>query len=662
MKTQFILVILVIIMLMYTLSSCATTKIENSSESEKSNEITRLLYDETLSGIFNEMPGVISDAPTSGISNATSSGISNAISSKTSSTISENGGITDMLLPIKFWAGKNKGILNDPLEEEILNEWTSDGVSYKEVYFTSRKVSGGTVRVYAIYGAPESETNLPTVLHIHGGGQTVSQDWIKYWANRGYACLSIDWGGRWSTNPSRTQYTKYPESLIYANHEKANHNIATPNAEDNCWYEWTYICRRALSYLSAQKQVNHDKIGIYGISMGGTLCWIVAGSDSRVKAVVPIYGAGYEYDYRRYPLYGTGSQDPTTYIPSVDTKRFLIYDTPEAYAPYIKAPLLYLSASNDFHGNMDWVCKTYDSLPAKTIHSISFGPGFNHHIYKEQENNLPLWMDLYLKEKNMAYPENPKIIIQKNKLNKPEILLNTDDSTSIKSIEIYYGLETIDAFNRYWQLVKPINEGNGNYSVSVDVMDTTKYLFAYASVLYANGFHLSTTVALVKPNDIGCTKAAAKKSNIVYSSSEGIDGWACDSIGTDPIPPETLPLKIGNEKDLGMTINKSGVSPWTYRLNDPRFAAPSNDSKLKFNFKALYTSTIKIKMHNTAYIDSTPYAFSTEISNLNSSFTINLSELKNDSGKTIGSWSLIPVLEIVKMNSNIILTGIEWVE
>jgi hypothetical protein len=223
-------------------------------------------------------------------------------------------------------------------------------------------------------------------------------------------------------------------------------------------------------------------------------------------------------------------------------------------------------------------------------------------------------------------------------------------------------LETIDAFNRYWQLIKPICKGNGNYSACVDVMDTSKYLFAYASVLYTNGFHLSTTVALVRPADIGCIEAAAKKSNIIYSAEEGLIGWACDSIGTDPIPPETLPLRVGCEKNQGMTINKIGVTPWTYRLNDPRFTAPTDASKLKFSFKTDEENTITIKMHNTAYNNSTPYYVTKEISSLAGSFLIELDELKNESNETINEWNRIPVLEIQGMNAGIILTGIEWIE
>jgi hypothetical protein len=36
----------------------------------------------------------------------------------------------------------------------------------------------------------------PGVLHLHGGGQRAFLHEVEFYAKRGYACLSINWGGR----------------------------------------------------------------------------------------------------------------------------------------------------------------------------------------------------------------------------------------------------------------------------------------------------------------------------------------------------------------------------------------------------------------------------------------------------------------------------------
>ena len=57
--------------------------------------------------------------------------------------------------------------------------------------------------------------------------------------------------------------------------------------------------RRALTLLSYHPKVDRERLGIFGVSVGGTLCWLVAATDERVKTSVPIYGCGYNYDQKK---------------------------------------------------------------------------------------------------------------------------------------------------------------------------------------------------------------------------------------------------------------------------------------------------------------------------------------------------------------------------
>ena len=54
----------------------------------------------------------------------------------------------------------------------------------------------------AIYGFPEGKKEkLPAVMHIHGGGQRAFLHEMKLLVERGYAALSVNWGGSGTGKP-----------------------------------------------------------------------------------------------------------------------------------------------------------------------------------------------------------------------------------------------------------------------------------------------------------------------------------------------------------------------------------------------------------------------------------------------------------------------------
>ncbi|PYI89092.1 MAG: hypothetical protein DME26_01960, partial [Verrucomicrobia bacterium] len=95
------------------------------------------------------------------------------------------------------------------------------------------------------------------------------------------------------------------------------------------WFHWALAGRRALTLLARNPAVDRNRLGIFGISVGGTLCWLVAGADARVKTAIPIYGYGYNVDRRKAVFGLVRSDDQLIYQEAL---------APEAYAPYIKCP------------------------------------------------------------------------------------------------------------------------------------------------------------------------------------------------------------------------------------------------------------------------------------------------------------------------------------
>jgi dienelactone hydrolase len=244
--------------------------------------------------------------------------------------------------PAEVWAGYDPR--QEPLEVEVKRRWSGRGADWSEFYFTGMTYEGSKVRIYAIYAAHTGGKNLPAVLHVHGGGQTVSPGWLRFWTGRGYAALTFNWGGEW---PARTEFARWGK-LRQGNHREcgAMAEATQPTVRASSWYLWTRVSRRALTALEQQPEVDPQRLGVFGVSMGGSIVWPLAAMDYRVKAACAIYGAGWTTypDELRAP-------DPRAGDPA--TRLWRAAMEPESYAALVRCSILFLSTTNDHHGKMD---------------------------------------------------------------------------------------------------------------------------------------------------------------------------------------------------------------------------------------------------------------------------------------------------------------------
>jgi dienelactone hydrolase len=418
--------------------------------------------------------------------------------------------------PLEVWEGYDPDTL--PLEVEPLKSWTEDEAHFEKLRFTSQISDGVKVRVFALRGAPASgERSLPGILHIHGGGQTASLDWVRFWCKRGYVAVTYDFCGPWA---NRSEVTDWG-TLKHCNMAEAHGGYQVdPTPRSSSWYHWTVAARRALSLLAEHPQVARDRLGIFGISVGGTLCWMVAGSDHRVKAAVPIYGCGYNLDGRRQ-RFGFPELTPAQAL-------FQRAMSSEAHAPYIRCPVLFLDATNDFHG---WMDAAYATLGAVSgTHRQAFTPRYNHHIASPQGADLPAWMDLHLKGKG-ALPKSPRLSISLG--DDGVCLAQVDaDSEQVKSVEIFYALGDKPPPSRFWRR----SNAKAN-TAPLPVVDTWDDLRAFASVEYASGWSLSTNLAHVVPAQLGPARPSLAVGQGV-DATMAVDSWYYATAATDPLSPK----------------------------------------------------------------------------------------------------------------------------
>jgi dipeptidyl aminopeptidase/acylaminoacyl peptidase len=126
---------------------------------------------------------------------------------------------------------------------------------------------GRFVRVEAFHA--QGEGQLPAVIILHGasglGDGTLFYPQAKALAERGISAFVVHY---FDGLPSRR-------------------NAASPGLHD----KRELIVTEALNYLESQPYVDRDRIGVFGLSLGGFQALSLASKDERIQAVVDVIGA-----------------------------------------------------------------------------------------------------------------------------------------------------------------------------------------------------------------------------------------------------------------------------------------------------------------------------------------------------------------------------------
>jgi dienelactone hydrolase len=525
----------------------------------------------------------------------------------------------------------------EPLEIEVTKRWAEHGSKLTELTFTGMTHEGSKVRVYALFSIPAGKDHLPGILHVHGGGQTVSPEWLRFWNDRGYAALTFNWGGAW---PNRDKFTDWGK-LTQGNHRDAGAMaMATvPSVRASSWYLWTRISRRALSCLEQQPGVDSARLGIFGVSMGGTIVWPLAAMDRRVKAACAIYGVG----WNTYPD-EVGAPDPKA--GDAATKLWRNTMESESYARLVKCPVLFLSATNDQHGNMDRSFQTLAQVPTEV--RWAFTPRYRHHIAAEQGTNLPLWMDNHLKG-GEPFPKSPVALVRLETDNAPLLVVKPDAIQSIRRVDLFYAVENRNPKNRYWRPAIGRRDERA-WLAELAILDPRQPLYAFANVLYTSGVCLSTNLVSVVPSDLGDARATDRPSLLIDDFARGTDGWVTSSPATDPIPPvpNLMTSAVGPEGKPGLGVARP-IALLTHKLGDPKWRGPKEDSKLQFRVHVRAPKMLRIVMHEKEFaIGWTQYVAEVVLEPAEGWRTITLpaGAFSTDKGVHLKGWGDVKQLEL----------------
>ena len=496
----------------------------------------------------------------------------------------------------------------DALETEVIREWKEDGGVFRHVRYLIGTFKGKPARMGAIYGFPEGAQEKPAVMHIHGGGQRASLNEVKLLVARGYAALSVNWGGSgtgkapfnssdgaqpgdpntdWgAVNPSQLNVPGYSTTLPGPKQffEDREH------PKNNNWYLLTIGCRRGLTFLEQQPEVDAQRLGVHGWSMGGNLTMYVAGTDDRVKAAVPgVGGQGWRWQAHEF-IGGIAQQEPL----KGDVEVFRRTLSFESYAPHIKCPVLHRSGTNDFHGWMDDVYRT-NALIKDQPTRYTFSPHLNHRAIPEVEVAMPLWLDHFLKG-GPALPETPHCeLVLKNADGVPSLRVTPlKHAWPVSRCEIFYSVDP-DPRARFWRSAEVAREGDA-FTAKLPLHALDLPLFAFANVycklpepeslrqLPGHGepvrdLCLSSLLHRAEAKQLGESGliATAKPTALIDDFKHGLRDW--------------YQLNAGN-----LTHQET----WTRKITDPMYRG-HNGAKLKLSLKMPKTNRIAIVLQKNEW-------------------------------------------------------------
>ncbi|SMP72283.1 PhoPQ-activated pathogenicity-related protein [Neorhodopirellula lusitana] len=241
----------------------------------------------------------------------------------------------------------------------------------QSLIYEGENVDGEATEVFAFYASPKTlgmgndGDTYPGIVLIHGGGGTAFADWVWMWANRGYAAIAMDLGGRRSPDP---EFDESGKLKPYAGHKRETRIRLAQGGPvdghpqkfdsiggiiDDDWpYHAAANVMRAHTLIRSFPEVDADRTAVTGISWGGYTTCLAASLDDRFKAAVPVYGCGFLHE-------GESVQKPS--IDRLGDRRaawVAAYD-PGSHLPKCTVPTLWVNGTHDIHYVLDSYAKSY---------------------------------------------------------------------------------------------------------------------------------------------------------------------------------------------------------------------------------------------------------------------------------------------------------------
>ncbi|TWU38890.1 Alpha/beta hydrolase family protein [Novipirellula aureliae] len=323
-------------------------------------------------------------------------------------------------------------------------QWEKTDKAAKEgmtgILYSSIPYNGNPVQVFAYYSAPKGavpEGGWPAVVCIHGGGGTAFDAWVKRWNDHGYAAISMDLEGHLPI--SKTGGDR--RSRLSTDHPGPSRvgvfgDYAKP-IEQQWYYHAVAQVVIANSLLRSFPEVNAEKIGVTGISWGGTLTSTTMGVDNRFKFAIPVYGCGFLPD-------SDGHQGESI-KPGQQTDVVNTNFDGSAYFKNVSIPTLWVNGTNDNHFTMPITQQSSQTVQGPAILRFQLEMSHGHGSGWNPE-------EIYTFADSVVNEGTPLVQFDKPKVVGDQVSVTCTASTKIAKADLLYTTDSTSVWpDRKWR-------------------------------------------------------------------------------------------------------------------------------------------------------------------------------------------------------------------
>lgn len=228
-------------------------------------------------------------------------------------------GDTNESFPVSKYYGYDRAV---PLKDSVrviidTTDFKVLSVSYNSIH--NKKVTG-------LLSIPKNTTTpLPVIILIHGLGDHKTVDYVAFgndlFLKNGFAVLRIDISGH---GDRKGDVFKFDLTGTY---KYWTRNVISQTVFD---------LRRTVDFIESRKELDPQRIGYYGISLGGIIGTVFCGVDDRIKVpVIALAGGQMNLLYEEQAL----SEEAKDFVSIIEPLNFVKQISPR--------PFLMLNAKND---------------------------------------------------------------------------------------------------------------------------------------------------------------------------------------------------------------------------------------------------------------------------------------------------------------------------
>jgi dienelactone hydrolase len=329
--------------------------------------------------------------------------------------------------------------------------------------------------VYGIMAYPQAVGVYPGIMMYHGGGGTAESllGQVQSYAALGYVTLAIDEPGIASITGSSSYSTGPWKSVVIGEGPKLN---VVGGIQNSTVYDAVVASLQAFNFLSAQTNVDANKMGITGTSWGGYLTTMTSGLlGSRVKAAYSSFGCGF---------YDTGSfwSELIAAMPADYRSDWLTYLDAGRRANAITAPYFIEEPTNDTYFWPEAVSSTLRAIPGTKNHVCL--ANLNHVLMPTSAAMKKLYMNYYLKGVGSPFGTISITGSEAKSDGSVELTMTASlpDGVALSSVKVYYSEPNASWPLRTWVEMIPTLVSGTTYKATLSSVLVNQKVNYYAQL------------------------------------------------------------------------------------------------------------------------------------------------------------------------------------